>query len=115
MRVSISVVVLAAAALAGCGEAAQQRRAEYLIMNPELPKEIRQAIKGKQIILGMARSDVEVSWGRPDDIEKVGGGDEAWIYRRKVYGSGWTSHTRTYRVVFLQGRVASFSEIARTR
>jgi hypothetical protein len=106
-----------AAALAGCApveKAAQQRRAEYIIMNPNLPPDIRSAIKNKQIIRGMTMSDVEMSWGKPAGIEKVASG-EGWTYKRRVYGAKWHSQTRTYRVVFLDGRVASFTEIDRTR
>ncbi len=110
-------IIFAVFAPAGCTpKGAQQKRAEYLIMNPDIPKPIRNAIKNKQIIAGMTMADTEVSWGKPRNIEaSKSGQDEAWTYRRKVYGAGWHAQKRTYRVVFIQGRVVTWQEIERTR
>jgi len=118
MRPSLGLLAAAviAGALAGCGPPTdQRRRIEYIVMHPNMPEEVKKAIRKKAIIRGMTKADVRICWGRPHRIEKVGEKSEAWIYRRKVYGVGWQGHVRTYRVVFIDDRVATFLEIARSR
>ena len=108
--------VVAAVSSAGCGDSAGQKaRAEYLIVHPNMPKPIRDAIRKKAIIRGMTKADVRVCWGKPSKIERGGDRSEAWLYKRRVTGATSNAHIRTYRIVFIAGRVASFVEISRTR
>ena len=107
---------LAGFAALGCGYARQRReREEYLIAHPNMPKNIKTAIANKSIVRGMTKGDVRVCWGKPHRIEKVGETTEAWIYRRRVAGPGSHAQVRTYRIVFIRGRVATFVELSRTR
>ena len=110
-------VIAASAALlaaSGCTPRSEQKaRAEYLVLHPNMPRHIREAIRNKSIVRGMTKADVRISWGRPCRIEKVGDKTEAWIYKRRVLGAGNIAHVRTYRILFIDERVATFVEIAR--
>lgn len=58
---------------------------EYAIIYSELnrrhPKWDWEAIKSKQIAVGMTEEEVLLAWGRPDKINRASYGDQ-WVYRR---------------------------------
>jgi len=74
----------------------EERRAKGREIVEQRAKEARQrrlikeAIKNKQVMIGMTKNDVIASWGRPDDINRsisASGTSEQWVYERGDYNS----------------------------
>lgn len=62
-------------------------RQEYVQNHPELSPEIKQAILAGQVINGMTKEAVRVSWGEPTRIKDFGTNPQAWWYERD--SEGW--------------------------
>jgi len=74
----------------------EERRAKGREIVDQRAKEARQrrlikeAIRNKQVMIGMTKDDVIASWGRPDDINRsisASGTSEQWVYERGDYDS----------------------------
>lgn len=66
---------------------------------------IKEAIRNKQVMIGMTKADVIASWGRPSDINRTirsSGVREQWVYRSK---SGDAQY-----VYIRNGKVTSISD-----
>lgn len=66
---------------------------------------VRQAIRTRDVILGMTRQDVMASWGEPNQREVAGHGSNG--HERWTYGSRYSlGESRT--VIFENGKVAGW-------
>lgn len=68
----------------------QEFRKIYIKENPNLSDTIKDCILNKQIITGMTKEQVLVSWGAPNDINKnvgVWGVNEQWVYGQITRGN----------------------------
>jgi hypothetical protein len=87
-RISVVCALAAWALLAGCVPShsmpASETRRAYVEAHPEVPAEVRRAILGGRVILGMRTQDVQAAWGLPSRIRvgpgRTGGFDEQWLY-----------------------------------
>jgi hypothetical protein len=87
-RISVICALAAWALLAGCipshSMPASEARQAYVEAHPELPAEVRRAILGGHVVLGMRTQDVQAAWGLPSRIRvgpgRTGGFDEQWLY-----------------------------------
>lgn len=69
-----------------------------------------QAIESNDIVPGMTKSAVKLSWGEPDNIEVAGQklyGNERWNYKKYISSpDGYQQETRV--IIFESGRVAGW-------
>jgi hypothetical protein len=88
VRRLLSVSAVACVALAvpmsfGCGTQRLAQQRAWLEMNPSAPTPVKQAVLGKKLIPGMDEDAIVASWGKPNQILKLGsGGDARWTYIR---------------------------------
>ena len=84
---------------AGCFGARLERQREWVEMYPEAPREIKRAVLGKKLVQGMPPDAVCASWGEPDDVVDLGGGDARWTYNRRQEMDGVAVNVE-YTLVF---------------
>jgi hypothetical protein len=76
----------------------EERLAKY-------PKYIQEAIWSRQVVAGMDKEAVFLTWGQPDEVERAtyeeahGVERETWIFRRGV------SNRESYQVLIITGQV----------
>lgn len=49
----------------------RNHRQQYLVQNPQLAPDIRQAIASQQVVTGMSRTDVMAAWGPPASCSSI--------------------------------------------
>jgi hypothetical protein len=81
------IVITLLSCLAGWGTRVsrrkQARRDEYITSHPELPPEIKSAIKSGRLRIGMTKEQVLASWGPPGNTSTANDQiRETWIYQR---------------------------------
>lgn len=85
---SASLTLAAWIVLGGCvpshSSPAPESRRAYVEAHPELSAEIRRAILGGRVIVGMNAPEVRAAWGPPSgihpDARRTSGFDEQWVY-----------------------------------
>ena len=85
---ALTTVFLACALALGCwggGSPRLKLQKGWVASHPNAPLQVKQAVLGKKIQegIGMPPSAVVASWGEPDEKLDLGGGDAAWIYRKR--------------------------------
>ncbi len=79
-----------------------ERQRDWVSMHPEAPSQIKRAVLGKKLVQGMTTDAVRASWGKPDEVIALGGGDARWTYDRGQELSG-VHVTVEYTLVFNRG------------
>lgn len=79
-----------------------ERQRDWVEMHPQAPSQIKRAVLGKKLIQGMTTGAVRASWGKPDEVIPLGGGDARWTYERGQDLSG-VQVTVEYTLVFNRG------------
>lgn len=76
----------------------EERLAKY-------PKYVQEAIWSRQVVAGMDKAAVFLTWGQPDEVERAtyeaarGVEREVWFFRRG------TSHAQDHQVLIINGQV----------
>ena len=87
------------------------RRQEYIKTHPELSLEIRNAINGGKILIGMNQEQVIISIGRPQKISRTTmstGIHEQWIYAGMICLSTRDNYTeRNYSYVYFESGIVT--------
>ncbi len=79
-----------------------ERQRDWVEMHPRAPSQIKQAVLGKKLVQGMPTDAVRASWGKPDEVIALGGGDARWTYDRGQ-DLGGVQITVEYTLVFNRG------------
>lgn len=99
-------VLAAVAAAPGCGGGAGglARQASWVAAHLDAPVAVKEAVLGKKLMegVGMTPDAVVASWGEPDNLLDLGGGDARWTYRRRQLRNN-TRLVIEYTLIFNRG------------